>query len=142
MVKVKLGKKSKSGKRGLLLTISADDCRWEYFRGSGKGGQKRQKTSSAVRCTHPPSEAVGKAEDTRQQSKNKCLAFKRMAESSVFKNWIRLEVAKITGVEAEAQAYVEREINSNRVRVEVKEGGRWIGEDDAKTEDQRTPGAS
>ena len=66
----------------LLFSVTAKDCRWDYYRGSGKGGQKRNKTSSAVRCTHTASGAVGKAEDTDSQVKNKKLAFTRMAKSN------------------------------------------------------------
>ena len=39
-----------------LLTDDAllSECRWDQFRGSGPGGQKRNKTSNAVRLTHQP----------------------------------------------------------------------------------------
>lgn len=26
----------------LLFTVSTKDCRWDYFRGSGAGGQKKK----------------------------------------------------------------------------------------------------
>lgn len=45
-----------------IVTVTAADCRWDYYRGSGAGGQHRNKTSSAVRCTHEPSGAVGQSE--------------------------------------------------------------------------------
>ena len=61
----------------LLFSVTAKDCTWDYIRGSGKGGQKRNKTSSAVRCHHKDSGAVGYAEDTRSQLKNKRLALPR-----------------------------------------------------------------
>ena len=51
----------------LLFSVTAADCRFDYYRGSGKGGQKRNKTSSAVRCTHIASGAVGASDDTRSQ---------------------------------------------------------------------------
>ena len=57
--------------RKLLFSVTAKDCDWDYYRGSGAGGQKRNKTSNAVRCTHKDSKAVGKAEDTRSQLQNK-----------------------------------------------------------------------
>ena len=49
--------------REKLFTLTAKNFRWDYFRGSGKGGQKRNKTSSGVRCTHEESGAVGQSHD-------------------------------------------------------------------------------
>ena len=112
----------------LLFSVTAKDCEWEYYRGSGPGGQKKQKSSTAVRCTHKPSGAVGQAQDTRSQAKNKQLAFKRMANSKKFRDWVKIEAARVTGAEAAAKAYAEREINSDRIRIEVKRDGKWLAE--------------
>ena len=49
----------------ILFSVTAKDCRWDYFRGSGKGGQKSNMTSSRVRCTHKESGAVGQSDETR-----------------------------------------------------------------------------
>lgn len=119
-----------------LFTITAKDCKWETFRGSGPGGQNRNKRATAVRCTHTESGAVGKASEQKSQKANKRLAFKRMGESEKFKTWVKLKAAKVTGVEAVAKAYAEREINSNRVRVEVKQDGRWVPEPKPEKENE------
>jgi len=52
-----------------------------------------------------------------------------MAESREFRAWANLEAAKITGLEARAWAYAEREVNSNRTVVEVRMDGKWQKED-------------
>jgi peptide chain release factor 2 len=78
--------------------VTADDCKWDVFRGSGDGGQKKQKTSSGVRCTHEPSGAVGKATDSREQSRNRKEAFKRMVESPQFKIWLKLKIDAYQGL--------------------------------------------
>lgn len=110
-----------------LFSITITDCRVDTYRGSGKGGQKRNKTSSAVRVTHEPSGAVGQAEDGRSQSQNKKLAFGRMARSEIMQAWIRLEAARVTGALEEIRRKVDRE--SQSARVEVKDDrGRWISE--------------
>jgi len=111
----------------LLFSITAADCRFDYYRGSGAGGQHRNKTDSACRCTHEASGAVGQAEDTRSQHKNKRLAFVRMAATSKFRAWMRLEIARRTGALRQAEERVDQEMRTN-IRVEVQENGRWVPE--------------
>ena len=55
------------------------DLRVEYFRGSGKGGQKRNKTSSACRITHIPTGRTASSEATRSQTNNRADAFTKLA---------------------------------------------------------------
>jgi protein subunit release factor A len=67
------------------------------FRGSGNGGQKKQKTSSGVRCVHIASGAEGKATDSRDQSTNRQTAFERMAATAEFQSWMKLKIAAAKG---------------------------------------------
>lgn len=107
-----------------LVSVTADNCRWDYFRGTGPGGQKRNKTSNCARCTHEPSGAVGEARESRSQRENREVAFGRMARSQRFQTWLRLECARRTGVAAQIEEEVERQ--ARNVRVDVKdEHGRW-----------------
>lgn len=110
----------------LLFSVTANDCRFDYFRGSGKGGQKRNKTSSGVRCTHKDSGAVGVSDDTRSQHDNKKIAFQRMTESGTFKEWHKLEIAKHTGAEIAAREYADKEVENSLV--EIKVNGKWTDE--------------
>ncbi len=107
----------------LLFSVTAKDCEWKYTKGSGKGGQKRNKTSSAVHCFHRPSGAHGYSDDGRSQRKNRETAFKKMAESKEFKVWHRLECSRRTGQESELEAKVDREMK--KVKVEGRENGKW-----------------
>jgi len=109
----------------VLFSLTARDFKWDYFRGSGKGGQKRNKTSSGVRCSHIPSGAVGQSDDTRSQHKNKRIAFERMVESEKFKTWHKLEVARLTGEELAIKDKVEAEMRPWNLKVEVSENGDW-----------------
>jgi protein subunit release factor B len=54
------------------------DCDVETFRGSGPGGQHRNKTESAVRMTHRPTGIVRVASDERSQLLNRKIALERI----------------------------------------------------------------
>lgn len=54
------------------------DCRFDLFRGPGPGGQKRNKTSSAVRLTHGPTDISVTAGESRSQAENKMRAVRRL----------------------------------------------------------------
>lgn len=54
------------------------DCDVDTYRASGPGGQKRNKTSSAVRLRHRPSGQMVIAEESRSQHENKAKAVRRL----------------------------------------------------------------
>jgi hypothetical protein len=54
------------------------ECRFDAFRGPGPGGQKRNKTSSAIRVTHLPTGLSAIAGESRSQSQNKSMALRRL----------------------------------------------------------------
>jgi len=112
-------------KREKIFSLTKKDFRWNYYKGSGKGGQKRNKTENCCRCTHDPSGAVGKAEEGRSKEQNKKRAFKRMAESKVFNSWVRLEAAKRLGILEEINTKIKRELQDN-IHVEVRIDGKWV----------------
>jgi len=114
-------------KKELLFTVTAKDCEWSYTRGTGKGGQKKNKTSSAVHCMHRPSGAHGYSEASRSQLDNKQTAFRKMAETKEFKHWQKMEAARRLGTLKNVEEEVERQMRN--VKVEVKdENGRWVDE--------------
>ena len=53
-------------------------CRWDQYRGSGPGGQKRNKTSNAVRLTHEPTGVSVTAGESRSLTENKLHALRRL----------------------------------------------------------------
>ena len=55
-----------------------DECREDVYRGSGPGGQKRNKTSNAVRLTHLPTGVVATATESRSLAENKLYALRRL----------------------------------------------------------------
>ena len=111
----------------LLFSVTANDCDWNYVAASSKGGQKANKTASKVFCKHRASGAIGTSNDTRSQTQNKQIAFKRMSETKEFKNWHKLECAKTSGQLQEIEEKLDHEMKYN-TKVEVKENGRWVKE--------------
>jgi protein subunit release factor B len=106
-----------------FFSITAKDCEWSYTKGTGAGGQKRNKTSSAVHCIHKASGAHGYSESSRSQLDNRQEAFRKMAESDKFKKWLHVEYMKRTGEHYEMERQLTESLK--KVRLEVKIDGKW-----------------
>ncbi len=86
------------------LHIAPEEIKVETFRSSGPGGQHMQKTSSAVRITHLPTNIVVSCQSERSQHINKDIAMKimtaRLLEMELEKK--EEERAKLKGERIEA----------------------------------------
>jgi protein subunit release factor B len=109
-----------------LFSVTKKDCDFKYYRGSGGGGQKKNKTDNCCQCTHKASGAQASSEEGRSKDFNTKNAFKKMTQTKEFKNWINIEGKRRTGELAIIEQKVERELKTN-VRVEGKdENGKWV----------------
>jgi hypothetical protein len=83
-------------------------CEVDTYRASGPGGQKRNKTSSAVRIRHLPSGLIVIAEESRSQHENRAKALKRLRQAFI------LQLREPIGTEAMASASQREELASVR----------------------------
>ncbi len=58
------------------LDLNPEDFEMQFVTGSGKGGQKINKTSSCVILKHVPTGTIVKCQKHREQSRNKLFAYK------------------------------------------------------------------
>ena len=110
----------------LIFSVTKKDLEFQATKGSGPGGQHRNKTATAIRCTHKDSGAVGYSCDEKSQHRNKKIAFRRMAESKKFQDWVRLEASRRTGELVEIERKVEKAMQDKNIVVEIRDDrGCW-----------------
>jgi hypothetical protein len=97
-------------------------CEVDTYRASGPGGQKRNKTSSAVRLRHPPSGLIVIAEESRSQHENRARALRRLREALYLK--LREPVSNPQS-QAQAPAIQDCRTKAGRLAVGKKDARLW-----------------
>lgn len=108
----------------LLFSVTANDCKWEEMTAGGPGGQHQNRRKTAIRCTHKASGAVGFSREHKSQLSNKRAAFTRMAETTTFKNWLRVQASKAMGQKS-VEEVVDEQMHSHNLKIEHRTEKGW-----------------
>lgn len=111
--------------RKLLFSLTKKDFKLQAFPAGGPGGQHQNKTSSAIRITHPASGAQAESRSERSQHQNKKLAFERLMENPKFKMWVSRMVAEALSGKTAEEAIDEQMAEENLRTEIVGDDGKW-----------------
>lgn len=100
--------------------LKRQDLAITFFKASGPGGQKKNKTESAVRIKHLPTGLMAVAAEERSQQRNLERALQRLEEK--IKEKRRRPVKRIAT--RPGRAARERRLQQKRQRSEIKRGRR------------------
>lgn len=82
----------------IMITIDPKDLRIDTYRAGGAGGQHVNKTDSAVRITHIPTNIVVQCQNERSQTQNKDVAMK-MLQAKLAQKAEEERQSKLSGIE-------------------------------------------
>ena len=105
----------------LAFSVTKDDVEWDTYRGTGPGGQHRNKTESAVRLTHRPSGVVVQSQSDRSQHTNKRECLKQLAAHPKFKAWcLRRSIEMREGETLDQK--VDKMLQPENLKIELRDG--------------------
>lgn len=114
-------------KKEHVFSVTIKDCEVQDFSAGGPGGQHQNTSNTGIRIIHHPSGARGESREERSQLMNKRRAFRRMTEHALFKLWVNRQLW-FKGESPEQR--VEKDMQDNNLRIEIKDGKQWKVVDD------------
>lgn len=115
--------------RELLFRVTKQDFIETHIRGSGNGGQARNKVHSGVRLVHKDSGAVGESTSSRSQGDNRVLAFQRLRETKEWTSWFRTKMAVSIGMRP-IEEVVKEMMDPKNLRTQIRENDKWVDTDE------------
>ena len=85
------------------VRVTKKDLEVTYYRGTGSGGQKRNKTSNCVRIHHPSSGVTVEATKSRKQGENQKTALEKLSKHPNFLAWAQTQMARPSDFLVETQ---------------------------------------
>ena len=110
--------------RKLWWSVTINDCDIQHFSVGGPGGGGKDTSNTGVRIVHRASGATGEGREERSQVQNLRAAWRRMAASSKFKTWHRMECARRAG-EPSIDTLVYDAMRPVNLKIEVRDGSAW-----------------
>lgn len=121
--------------REVLFKVTKADFDETHVRGSGPGGQHRNKTSTGVRLHHRASGATAEATDNKSQHINRIEAFRRIQETAEWKRWFREMIFTTQGMPSTAER-IEAAMSPEKITTQVlDERSRWVTVDPSSLQD-------
>lgn len=80
-----------------IVSVTAKDFDMQTFTCPGHGGGGKDTSRNGVRLVHRDSGAVGEGREHRSLTQNRKSAFIKLANSSKFQQWIKIETARRSG---------------------------------------------
>lgn len=107
-----------------VLSLTAKDFIVERKKGSGKGGQNKNKRETAILIKHTESGCEAYCCDERSQHQNLMKAFKTLSER--MKPWLKMEHLRKVNNLLSIEQEVEKSLVSENLKVEGKnKNGEW-----------------
>ncbi len=93
------------------IEIKDEDLEWEFMRSSGAGGQSVNKTNSAVRLIHKPSDIMVRVSQERTQLKNRAIALDLLRSQL----WAIEEEKRMSKIK-DARSAIGRNMRAEKIR--------------------------
>jgi peptide chain release factor 1 len=109
-----------------IYCLTKDDFVLQTYKGSGAGGQHRNKRETGVRILHPDSGAKGESCEHKSQLQNRKAAFRRLVAHPKFKMWHSIQIYEYNRGK-KIQQEVDEMMQAKFLKIEVKDDeGRWV----------------
>lgn len=114
------------GEHDLLFRVTKADFDETHIRGSGAGGQHRNKVSTGVRLHHRASGATAESTEHKSQDQNRRAAWRKIRETPEWQRWFRDMVAATSGRPTVAER-LESMMRDENITIQVlDERKRWV----------------